>query len=291
MSDHAYQPRRGEFAPAQPTDLRSPCPMINCLANHGFLPRDGRNINAQELYEAISAVGLGFVVASGFVTLVFQEHPPARSSSKSPHKQQQQRPASSGLVGWLTQLWRTTTTTMTPWAARGLRRPGHTDALGRPVLDLADLSRPGAIEHDISLTRRDHQQPQGNTALQRDLVAAVLAASTDGQVVTRADLARVRAQRIMATEHGSVDDQGERNPAARYGALEHLLGCGEIALLLGLLGDGERVPLPYLRALLADERLPLREGWAPRRRWWRRLGFVEMQVYVLRVWRLVGIRG
>jgi hypothetical protein len=24
-------------------DLRSPCPGLNSLANHGFLPRDGRN--------------------------------------------------------------------------------------------------------------------------------------------------------------------------------------------------------------------------------------------------------
>jgi hypothetical protein len=26
-----------------PGDLRSPCPALNALANHGFLPRDGRN--------------------------------------------------------------------------------------------------------------------------------------------------------------------------------------------------------------------------------------------------------
>ncbi|CAG8960595.1 hypothetical protein HYFRA_00013419 [Hymenoscyphus fraxineus] len=31
------------------TDKRSPCPMVNSLANHGFLPRDGREITLQAL--------------------------------------------------------------------------------------------------------------------------------------------------------------------------------------------------------------------------------------------------
>ncbi|KAL8377356.1 hypothetical protein RB595_008168 [Gaeumannomyces hyphopodioides] len=40
-------PTEGEHAwkPAGPNDSRSPCPMLNALANHGFLPRDGRNIS------------------------------------------------------------------------------------------------------------------------------------------------------------------------------------------------------------------------------------------------------
>ncbi|CZT43884.1 related to chloroperoxidase [Rhynchosporium secalis] len=31
------------------TDRRSPCPMVNSLANHGFLARDGRNISVADL--------------------------------------------------------------------------------------------------------------------------------------------------------------------------------------------------------------------------------------------------
>ncbi|KAH6653063.1 Chloroperoxidase [Truncatella angustata] len=37
-------------------DFRGPCPMMNTLANHGFLPRDGRNITKAN---AISALGNG----------------------------------------------------------------------------------------------------------------------------------------------------------------------------------------------------------------------------------------
>ncbi|KAL0567409.1 hypothetical protein V5O48_014586 [Marasmius crinis-equi] len=35
-----------------PNDLRSPCPGLNTLANHGFLPRDGRNITVSMIVEA-----------------------------------------------------------------------------------------------------------------------------------------------------------------------------------------------------------------------------------------------
>ncbi|KAJ7586835.1 Cloroperoxidase [Mycena floridula] len=34
------------------TDLRSPCPALNTLANHGFLPRDGRNLTPDIVLQA-----------------------------------------------------------------------------------------------------------------------------------------------------------------------------------------------------------------------------------------------
>ncbi|ORE10666.1 Cloroperoxidase [Rhizopus microsporus var. microsporus] len=50
MKKHPYERKE--------TDLRSPCPMLNTLANHGFLPRDGRKMTPKELYEAMMLVGL-----------------------------------------------------------------------------------------------------------------------------------------------------------------------------------------------------------------------------------------
>ncbi|KAL5383882.1 hypothetical protein DPSP01_005681 [Paraphaeosphaeria sporulosa] len=46
-------------------DLRSPCPVLNALANHGFLPRDGRNITQGVLIKATSAVNLSTEVTVG----------------------------------------------------------------------------------------------------------------------------------------------------------------------------------------------------------------------------------
>ncbi|KAI1474346.1 hypothetical protein K445DRAFT_323386 [Daldinia sp. EC12] len=37
-----------------PNDVRGPCPMLNTLANHGFLPHDGKNINVNNTAEALS---------------------------------------------------------------------------------------------------------------------------------------------------------------------------------------------------------------------------------------------
>ncbi|KFX95943.1 hypothetical protein V495_00242 [Pseudogymnoascus sp. VKM F-4514 (FW-929)] len=47
------------WEPAGPDDFRGPCPMMNTLANHGFLPHDGRNITKANAIHALGA-GLNF---------------------------------------------------------------------------------------------------------------------------------------------------------------------------------------------------------------------------------------
>ncbi|PMD39603.1 Cloroperoxidase [Hyaloscypha variabilis F] len=42
------------WTPAGPTDLRGPCPMMNTLANHGFLPHDGGNITKENAVHALT---------------------------------------------------------------------------------------------------------------------------------------------------------------------------------------------------------------------------------------------
>ncbi|KAG1764604.1 Chloroperoxidase [Suillus placidus] len=42
-----------DFCPAQAGDVRSPCPALNALANHGYLPRDGKNIGPFALVRAL----------------------------------------------------------------------------------------------------------------------------------------------------------------------------------------------------------------------------------------------
>ncbi|KAK4201983.1 putative aromatic peroxygenase [Triangularia verruculosa] len=45
QDDHTFQPPK-------PTDKRSPCPMVNALANHNYLPRDGTNVSLLKLIQA-----------------------------------------------------------------------------------------------------------------------------------------------------------------------------------------------------------------------------------------------
>lgn len=51
-SQHQYE------APG-PNDSRSPCPALNTLANHGYLPRDGKNIRPDVLQLALQ---VGFIL-------------------------------------------------------------------------------------------------------------------------------------------------------------------------------------------------------------------------------------
>ncbi|KAJ3123812.1 hypothetical protein HK100_011474 [Physocladia obscura] len=46
----------GEYAAPLPGDVRSPCPALNTLANHGYLPRDGRGITPTMLVNAVKEV-------------------------------------------------------------------------------------------------------------------------------------------------------------------------------------------------------------------------------------------
>ncbi|CAJ2503678.1 Uu.00g110720.m01.CDS01 [Anthostomella pinea] len=43
------------YTKAGPSDSRSPCPMLNTLANHGYLPHSGKNITIQNIADAIFA--------------------------------------------------------------------------------------------------------------------------------------------------------------------------------------------------------------------------------------------
>ncbi|ORY56325.1 Chloroperoxidase [Pseudomassariella vexata] len=60
--------RRGntsEWEPAGADDLRGPCPMMNTLANHGFLPHDGRNITKEiAVYALNTALNFNTSLAS-----------------------------------------------------------------------------------------------------------------------------------------------------------------------------------------------------------------------------------
>ncbi|KAK0629595.1 Chloroperoxidase [Bombardia bombarda] len=59
VKDHPFKaPGKG--------DLRSPCPLLNSLANHGYLPRNGRNISSEQFYTGLAdAVNLERALGDG----------------------------------------------------------------------------------------------------------------------------------------------------------------------------------------------------------------------------------
>eukprot|EP00026_Physarum_polycephalum_P014977 Phypoly_transcript_15552.p1 GENE.Phypoly_transcript_15552~~Phypoly_transcript_15552.p1 ORF type:complete len:246 (+),score=32.94 Phypoly_transcript_15552:153-890(+) len=59
----------GIWSPPAPGSVRGPCPALNTLANHGFLPRNGKNITQPVLANAIETVyGFEHNFAQGFAT-------------------------------------------------------------------------------------------------------------------------------------------------------------------------------------------------------------------------------
>ncbi|KAH8765344.1 Chloroperoxidase [Diaporthe sp. PMI_573] len=53
-----------------PKDFRGPCPMMNTLANHGFLPHDGRNITKAN---AVAALGNGINFDPDLASLMWEQ--------------------------------------------------------------------------------------------------------------------------------------------------------------------------------------------------------------------------
>ncbi|KAF4468870.1 chloroperoxidase [Fusarium albosuccineum] len=259
---------KGTYAPSGPNDIRGPCPLINCLANHGYLPRDGRNVRLEEVLAGMDQVGLSKGLGAAFANPIFLERAPSQHHN-DPVPQRT----------FVQNVWHTV---QNPWSLLfgkfGMRKPGQEDSEGNRVLNLDQLALPNVVEHDISLTRRDHQQGDNRTP-QKDLIDDLLASSKDGKAITAQDLAELRKRRITR--------QQADNPGCLYGAFQHDLSCAEIALVLNVIGNGESVPCEYARAFFKEERLPVQEGWK-RRDWWG-FGIVALVSSRNKVKKLIGL--
>jgi len=78
MADHP-------FAPPADTDSRTPCPALNALANHGFLPHDGKAIQPDSLRELLNSVyGFSHAVSLASVEGAWQLCGKFSSGKKAP---------------------------------------------------------------------------------------------------------------------------------------------------------------------------------------------------------------
>jgi hypothetical protein len=132
-----------------------------------------------------------------------------------------------------------------------LDRLGKSGPDGEPILDLADLSLHGFIEHDASLTRRDAREGDA-THLFLPLLDQLLSLNRDGQTLTLEDLAVAHQLRVAQSRQG-----GHRVPL-RAG----VLGTLEAALLYLVLAKHGALAITDARALFGEERIP--EGVVPR---------------------------
>ncbi|OJK00146.1 hypothetical protein ASPACDRAFT_42727 [Aspergillus aculeatus ATCC 16872] len=219
-------PKDDSYEPASSSDARSPCPVLNSLANHHRLPHDGRNITAPQLRSALGSIGLGADVSALLVWRAFTIH--SDDSEFGPH----------GSIG-------------------GLRDATDLNAAGEPVLHLDKVGRPHAIEHDVSVTRQD--RALGDPIPLDPALYEQFLGSTPRGGFGVPELGRYRKVRYA--------ESLKSNPSLKFGRREHYIACGELAVLRCLFGEGagKGIPKSYLQALFGEERLPLEEGWRPRR--------------------------
>lgn len=259
---------RGDYHPPTSTDLRSPCPIVNAFANHGLIPRDGRNVHPADLDTAMQDLGLSLPIRKTLLWGAFFER-------------REQLPAT--FKDYLTH----------PFAYLhwhfGIRPPGQNDSSSAqqkqkqqkhttPCIHLDQLSRHGAIEHDVSMTRRDFAQPGAdNHSKQEDLIEQLLNSSTDGSYLTTSDFASLRRKRL--------EQQRRDNPELCFPWILHFVVAGQIAAVQRVFGQGEwggRVPVGYAEAIFREERLPLEEGWRRKKGGWG-LGVLGVVVQLVRV--------
>jgi hypothetical protein len=243
----------GQFASAPRDASRSPCPVVNALANHGHIERSGRGIHMGDLNAAMRQVGMTTLLGSVFaIPTYFEYQDPAKAYLRKP-------------VSIFTRIWRILTNPYTFFDYFGCWKRGQTIG-GNKYINLEDLASHGAIEHDISLSRRDIAQPAGNNAPQKDLINEMLHSSSDGgKSLSVDDLGRFIKKRIK--------QQLKENPGLTYGPSEHQVNCGQVALMMHCFGNGKTIPCEYVKALFVDERLPIEEGWK-KRTWWQ-MGLIE----------------
>ncbi|KAI1195389.1 putative peroxidase [Nemania serpens] len=261
-------PPVGSYSPEPIGSSRSPCPVVNALANHGYIARSGRNILMNDLTAAMKQIGMSPLLGSVFAKPTYIEfQDPATAALRKPPSL------------W-SKIWSLIRNPYSFFWYFGCWKKGQVDERGRKVIDLGNLAIHGAIEHDISLTRRDVDQAQGNCAAQKDLVKQLLASSSDGgKTLTTEDLGAFIKQRI---EQQLID-----NPGLKYGPDEHTINCGQVALMMHCFGNGKTIPCNYVRAIFEEERLPWTEGWT-RRKWWT-MGLVEFFGAVEKIKAAVGV--
>ncbi|KAF4452112.1 hypothetical protein F53441_5045 [Fusarium austroafricanum] len=262
----------GQYAKAPPNASRSPCPVVNALANHGYLERSGKKIYKSDLNASMRHVGMSPLLGSVFAFPTYFEY-------QNPAKAHLRKPVSK----WQ-RIWGIIKNPYSFFDFFGCWYPHQLDAMGNKYLNLDNLAAHGAIEHDISLSRRDVAQKEGNNAPQQDLIEEMLEYTHDGVWMTTEDLAAFIKARIAR--------QLKDNPGLVYGPDQHQINCGQLALMMGCFGEkgenGPKIKVEYVRAIFQDERLPTKEGWT--RRYWWTMGLSEFFSSVKKLVNDVGVK-
>ena len=246
-----------------PDDFRGPCPLLNSLANHGFLPRDGRNSE----YFSNSYIDIVYTAPSLAILTV------------RPVVDQAALINATAAVNLSTEL----AVSLFLFAMRTSSDPASN------TFSLQDLSKHNILEHDGSLSRPDVVTPGENNQKFNQSVYDEFKSFFGGATEITLPLA-------STARWGRIKSAQKTNPNFLYGTFQRLESYIETAVYFQTLQNSTTgtVPVNFLDILFctsfgharshamrfkfskcaqfcgyiltddaAEERLPAREGWRP----------------------------
>ncbi|KAG2221734.1 hypothetical protein INT45_007140 [Circinella minor] len=224
------------YAPPSANDLRGPCPALNTLANHGFLPRDGRNITQKQLFESVITLGTPTFVAH-FI-------------SKAPFSKFKKQHPSDTVMSYLRPL------KMVDLKQFGIHNAvEHDVSLSRcdtnvPPFD-ANRFIPERFERMIQLAKKRQEEQENHVKGLNENIRDQ--GSQEMLVVSSKDVNDHR--KLCWLE--SIRD----NPFFSMGTSQQIPIAGESAALLEILGQDSAIQEDHLRSFFIDEKIP--DNWQP----------------------------
>jgi len=224
---HDVDPATAPYIAPTAQQCRGPCPALNILANHGLLPRDGRNIDLAQLKNALLNIyGLGPSFGKFFAEAAFKKFVDPATGKLS-----------------LCDLLINIHLSDGPSKSSGIEHYGSLSRADRPA-------GPAGWGHQFDAAQRAPAASQ---------LAMLLGSSSDGKMITLADMVRARTtiwnntyRKLPSVKSDSLNTQ------------EHIIASTEACLVLGVLSGnsnngGFQISNAYAQTMLGQERFPA--GW------------------------------
>ncbi|XXH01722.1 hypothetical protein Hte_008083 [Hypoxylon texense] len=217
-----------------PDDFRGPCPMLNTLANHGFLPHDGRNITKDVTVNALAS-GLNFNTSLG--ELMFQM---ALIANPEPN------------ATFFTLLVHP----MTPLLYLAAMGSCLSDMEMLTIMASDQLNVHNVLEHDASLSRSDAFF--GNNHLFNETIFNETRVYWTGPVLDANMLANGKVARQVSSK--------AFNPNYTFTSTMEQFSLGEVAAPIVAFGDldAATVNRTLVEYFFENERFPTELGWSLR---------------------------
>ncbi|KAH8682034.1 Chloroperoxidase [Xylariales sp. PMI_506] len=209
--------------PAKADDSRSPCPMVNALANHGYLPRSGRDIDLATVQQAFSDA-LNYADDT-FVTLVDQVLTVSTTGNSS-------------------------TFNLEDLATHGVIE--HDGSLSRNDYYFGDDLH---FDPAIWATTASRYGIVPNVPVAGARTNSTASNTSSSDVISIETAAKARAARVV--------DAGKVNPDFNFTNGQLQSSYGETSVMLATFYVSERggAPKSWIKALFEQERIPFFEGF------------------------------